>query len=271
MKSCELERSGFCFGDVFHKRFLPKAHAFKYKAMTPLLNLDDLSEIASLSPLLSRNRFNLYSFYDDDYLKSFRLDGEGLKARCLRVCLAHLAEPEPEDIEKLSSEHSSVEVLMLSQWRFMGVVFNPISVFYIMEQGQLRYLMAEVSNTPWNERHVYAYNIARIGANYWSDAKRFHVSPFNPLAQTYHWRNHIDEQHLRLNLAVSEDSNLRFTASFNYHREPMTRASFYQALKQQPLFSFKTVCGIYWQALKLFINRIPFYSHPNSSMEKSSD
>jgi DUF1365 family protein len=45
-------------------------------------------------------------------------------------------------------------------------------------------VLAEVRNTPWNERHYYAVD----GQQARPLEKAFHVSPFNPMDMVYHWR-----------------------------------------------------------------------------------
>jgi len=260
-----------CHGEVFHKRFSPKKHAFKYKMHMPMINLRHRSEIANLSPLVSYNGFNIYSFHDVDYLSQFQIDGEDLYSRALRVCLAHLKHPSDEDITCLSHKEPSVEVLMLSQWRFLNCVFNPISVYYFIRNNRLLYVMAEVSNTPWNERHIYSYAIPKDDNATWEDEKKFHVSPFNDLNMNYHWQCAFSDKRVSLNLALTRSAAVVFTANFHYQREPLNSDSFYRAIAKQPMLSLKTVVGIYWQALKLFIKRIPFYSHPKSKMEKTGE
>lgn len=238
----------------------------------PMVKLSQLDSIESLSRLVSRNKSNVYSFFDNDYLEDFIRDEESLESRARRVCLAKLANPTTFDIEQLTSNGSGDnQVLMLSQWRFFGRVFNPISVFYFFSDDQLTHVMAEVSNTPWNERHIYSYamdseRIEKQRSKFvWRDDKSFHVSPFNPMDMTYDWSCKIDQQELDLCLSLMQSDALIFQASFNYQREAFDSKSFKKGLLRQPLFSIRTVIGIYWQALKLALKRIPFYSHPKTS------
>lgn len=272
LKSSAINHASFCFGSVFHRRLKPRVHAFKYSMFMPLVDLSQLDAIDSLSRLVSRNKFNIYSFVDSDYLKPFLKDGESLEQRAKRVCLSHLQNPSAQDKDILDADSGVCnQVLMLSQWRFFGRVFNPISVFYFFHDGQLSHVMAEVSNTPWNERHVYSYamaseRVSQQSSRYqWRDDKSFHVSPFNPMDMMYDWDCTVNQTQLALCLSLKQGNELIFQASFNYERTPFDQRGFKKGMVKQPIFSFSTVFGIYWQALKLAIKRIPFYSHPKTS------
>lgn len=221
----------------------------------PLLDLDEIDSLSSLSPWLRVGRFGLYSFYPDDYLKNEVRRGESLKQRVLRTVERELS-------VKLNPE---TRVLMLSQWRFFGRVFNPITVFYIGNET-LDYLCTEVSNTPWKERHVYNYKLQQDGRREsWSDQKAFHVSPYNPMEMTYHWQSGFSSDAVSLTLNLKANDKLQFVASFDYQRQPFTHKNFLKGILCQPFFSLHTVLGIYWQALKLFVKRIPIYNHPKYS------
>ena len=75
-------------------------------------------------------------------------------------------------------------VLLLGNVRCMGFYFSPVNFYFCYRQGEARYLLAEVSNTPWNERHYYLLDLAALAPH----DKDFHVSPFMGLAMRYHWR-----------------------------------------------------------------------------------
>lgn len=258
----EASFSSFCFGRVFHKRMRPKVHAFEYKMFMPLLDVDDIKHMQVQYPWFLRfpyivniNRPALYAFYENDYLKNSLIESENLKSRALRV----LNEMLNIDL----SQHANIKILVLSQWRFLGRVFNPISIYYVLVDGEYRYILAEVSNTPWHERKVYAYPLVHNGEiETWKDDKSFHVSPFNPMDMTYHWRTAINDKTVALHLLLTQQTHSHFEASFYYQRVAFTFKNFMKGVMAKPFFSFHTVFGIYWQALKLFIKRIPIYDHP---------
>ena len=81
-------------------------------------------------------------------------------------------------------------VLVLTQPRVLGYVFNPVSFYYCHDvAGALHSIVAEITNTPWKERHSYVLPVAgadRHGAALrWDFRKAFHVSPFMDVSGTY--------------------------------------------------------------------------------------
>ena len=74
---------------------------------------------------------------------------------------------------------------MLAQARCFGLYFSPVNFYFCYddniknndaeenkETGQAAYMLAEVSNTPWNERHYYLVDLKAIK----DTQKAFHVS-----------------------------------------------------------------------------------------------
>ena len=125
--------------------------------------------------------------------------------------------------------------------------------------------MAEVNNTPWNERHSYV--LAGPESGRWLKTefdKQFHVSPFNPMDMCYHWRSSTPDHRLVLHLANSDAGRKVFDASLSLSARPMTTANLNRTLWRYPLMTARIALAIYWQALRLFIKRAPVYSHPSS-------
>ncbi len=256
--------SQICVGSVEHCRFSPRRHQFDYPLVMPLLNLDQIASLSQLHPKVAVNRRSLrYSFFESDYLRDHILDGENLKQRAWRCLKSNL------QLKSASLDYHG-SILMLAHWRFLNCVFNPITVFYFINTaGDFEYMMAEVSNTPWNQRTLYAHQIKADEQGQHiqrTTAKHFHVSPFNPMDMQYHWRFSFQPDAVRLNLNLTQAGENRFRASFALKSEALTSENFCQAIKKQPMMSWHAVLGIYWQALKLFAKRIPFYSHPEQTV-----
>ena len=95
-------------------------------------------------------------------------------------------------------------------------------------------------------------------------AKQFHVSPFNPMAMRYHWRSSTPDGRLILHMDTTTTEGKVFDASLSLSAEPMTRQALNRILLRYPLMTAKVALAIYWQALRLFIKRIPFYPHPGT-------
>ena len=116
---------------------------------------------------------------------------------------------------------------------------------------------------PWNERHYYLVDLSTQE----DTPKAFHVSPFNPMDMTYQWR--ITQPSDRLSLVmdcVREDKE--FCAGINLNKFTLDNANLTKVMRRIPSMTMKTVLGIYWQALMLFIKKTPLYTHPEKSQEK---
>jgi DUF1365 family protein len=158
-------------------------------------------------------------------------------------------------------------IYLLANMRYFGMTMNPIACYYCFNEDETRleFLVAEVTNTPWNERHSYV--LAGPEQGLWLQTefeKRLHVSPFNPMDMRYHWRSSTPDQRLTLHLANSEKGERVFDASLSLTARPMTAANLNRTLWRYPLMTARIGLAIYWQALRLFIKRVPLHSHPSS-------
>ncbi|MBJ2130041.1 DUF1365 domain-containing protein [Alteromonas sp. IB21] len=247
-----MTESAIYKGKVYHQRFKPTKHKFDYDIYLFWLKLDEY-ELATLS-----HELKYFSAEGKARVRFKREDYLGDPSLSLRQAVLNRM------IELNDGSPLSGDVFMLGQLRMWGWYFSPVNFYYLRNaDGKFTHMLAEVSNTPWNERHHYLVNLDTQD----DTPKAFHVSPFNPMDMTYKWS--ISQPSTRLSLAMDcVRSDKEFSAGINLTRFTLDNANLTQALKRIPSMTIKTVAGIYWHALKLLLKRTPLYTHPEKSQEQ---
>lgn len=249
MHSCLYE------GRVRHRRFAPRSHHFDYRLFFVYLDLDELDEVFAKRWFWSIRRPALAWFRRGDYL--------GDPAVPLKQAVA-------ERVEQLTGKRPTGPIRLLTHLRYFGFVFNPVSFYYCFDQHDTRVetIVAEITNTPWNERYAYVLpvNDAQQGRRHlkFSLCKDFHVSPFMPMDMEYQWYFSEPAGRLNVHMVNLQDENRLFDATLSLARQDMTAWHCARALMRYPVVTVKVISGIYWQALRLWLKRIPFYEHPQT-------
>lgn len=237
-------------GTVRHQRFAPKAHGFTYPVFMALLDLDRLRASMAVSRLLGFNRFAWAGYDDRDHLGDPALP---LKDR-FRA-----------DAEAQGFAFPAGRVLLLANLRFWGYCFNPVSYVYAFDaEDRLALLGAEVCNTPWKERIVYWMKPEDAGAKGWSFdiAKAMHVSPFMPMDLRYRWSFTPPGEGLRVHMALFQGAARVFDADLDLERRDWTASAIRRTLFAFPFHTLKVITAIHWEALKLWLKRVPIFTHP---------
>lgn len=249
MHSCVYE------GYVWHSRREPTRHRFRYALSMLYLDLDELSTAFSQGWLWSAKRSAVVWFRRADYLGDARVP--------LDVAVRHRLES--EGIERCGGP-----IRVLTQPRYFGFLMNPVSFYFCFDRGgtPLRAVIAEVTNTPWGERHSYVL----AGDALTSDgeqkslrlSKQLHVSPFMPMDMEYQWRLTAPGAGLQIDIRNYGQSRHVFSASLRLKRREWCAAELWRALWRYPFMTQRIAVGIYWQAFRLWWKGCPVYRHPAS-------
>ena len=226
-------RSAIYEGTLMHARRTPVRNVFRYPVAYFLLDLDELDCLP-----IAVNRAGLVSFRDADHF-----DGTPVKEAVLR----------------LAGDPSISRVLCLTQLRVLGYVFNPVSFYWCYrDDGTLVCLVAELNNT-FGERLP---EVLRGPELRYDQAKRLHVSPFNGLDQDYEWAFSQPGEEVWARVHVREGAAKPLTAVLHGRRRPLTRGAVARFLVRYPLLPLRIVALIHWQALRLWLKRVPFHHKP---------
>ena len=240
-------------GWITHSRFKPVEHKFRYHMQQVWVDIKQLSALDDASLWWSSRRFNLVQFKRKNYLP-------GRQSLYQEVCAR---------VKEHTGNSFDGEAYLLANMSYWGFCFNPV-VFVACYQGEkLRYLVAEVHNTPWNERFTYVHDIGSVdgglddqGFHVADFDKQFHVSPFMPMDLQYRWKYRISDSEFYIRMGLSKNDESIFYASMALSGKPLTRTQANLLPFRYPLTCIKTVSTIYYQALRLWLKRVPFFSHP---------
>lgn len=245
-------------GTVRHRRHFPGSHAFSYRMAQLYLDLDEVDSLFAAHWLWSSHGRNLAEFRRSDYLGPSD---------------APLAEAVRERIHAATGLRPPGPIRLLTHLRYGGFVFNPVSFYYCYAPDglQLEHVVAEITNTPWKQRHAYVLPIADAEAHgrawHWDFAKAFHVSPFIGMQRDYRWRFTAPGPDLLVHMDVLKDGKREFDATLSLQRSALNSASLAHVLWRYPLMTAQVVTAIHWQALRLWLKRTPVHDHPRHLRE----
>ncbi len=235
--------SGLFVGTLRHRRFTPVAHAFTYRLFMALLDIDRVSELMRVSALTSDKRWNWATFDDRDHL--------GGSARSLRERLTIDAARQEIDLP-------DGPVFLLTNLRYLGYCFNPVSFFYCFDRAErLQVVLAEVSNT-FGGAHNYWLRPVSPSPTFRATAKKsLYVSPFMPVDLEYVFSLTPPAARLAAHMKTIKAGSVCFDATLSLERRPWNAAEIRRVLVRHPAMTASVVAGIHWQALRLWWKGAP--------------
>jgi hypothetical protein len=221
-------------GVIRHRRFAVREHVLRHRIALAYVDVDELSEL----PL----RRGIAEFRRSDYL------------------------PGPGSVGDAARELAGTDgpVRLLTNLRTFGHCFNPVSFIYCHDgDDRLQAVIAEVTNTPWGERH--AYILRRSGDERVLDGdfeKLLHVSPFMGMDHSYVMRAAAPAKTLSVHVESRRSGELAFDATLGMRRREFSRRVLAEITARYPAATLRTLSLIYAHAVVLRIKGVPVHPHP---------
>ncbi|MBW9086631.1 DUF1365 domain-containing protein [Rhizobium wenxiniae] len=244
-------------GTVVHTRLRPKRHNLRYSVFSLLLDLDELPVLDRSLGLFSVNRRGLFSFWQKDH-------GDGTPNGLKQWVAGQLSNA------GITTDGLNVRVLCYP--RIFGYVFNPLTVYFCYgPENDLRAVIYEVCNT-FHERHAYIIPADGEDGGQISHScnKDLYVSPFVPMNCRYDFSVRTPAEQVRIAIKESDADGMFLYAMFQGRHSPLTDRGLAKAFLRYPLMTLKVTAAIHWEALRLWLKRVPVHRHARAASPRAS-
>ncbi len=230
-------RSALYVGSVSHRRKAPFQHKLRYRTYSILLDLDEVEAVTARIPIMSHNRWNLFSIHDRDHGAR---DGTPMRS---------WADQQLADAG-IDLAGGRIEVLLFP--RLLGYTFNPLTIWLCYHaDGSLVAVIYEIHNT-FGHSHSHLVPITDSAPHRHSFAKELHVSPFFDRDGMYTFTLRPATDRFSVSIDYSSEDGGLLTATMVGDRQDLTTTSLARAFFTHPLLTVKVMAGIHWQALRLW-------------------
>jgi len=253
VRSCLYE------GSVRHRRMGVVKNEFRYPLFMAYLDLDELPGCFDGRWLWSARRPALAWFRRCDYLGDPHVP---------------LSDAVRELVAERTGTRPSGPIRLLTHLRYFGKCFNPVSFYYCFADNseQVVAVVADVTNTPWGERHAYVMAVQE-SADHGSVTvmrarleKQLHVSPLMGMDHVYDWRLTEPSEHLLVHIeshrAGGQNTDSVFDATLSLRRRDFTPSALRRALLRYPFLTARILTRIYTHALRLRLRGARYFPHP---------
>lgn len=223
----------FFEGIIYHKRYAPKQHKFKYKFF--MLDIDISSLDTLNNKYFSQNRFNLFSFHTKNHFgvtNNFILNIQEL---LLKYSI------KPTDKMRFVTLPS-----------ILGYVFNPISVLILFQNNKPSHMIAEVHNYNGG-RVIYPVEVESNDGIHFKGitAKDMYVSPFFKREGRYEFDLTYTKEQFSIGINLFEEDEKMLSSTFVGKSLAFSETSIRSLFFKHTLLTLWVVTRTLWQSIKL--------------------
>ena len=231
---------------VMHHRLEPKQHRFAYRVFMFYIDLDEIDGLCRQFRLLSRNRFNMFSFRDRDHLQ---LSGVTVKDNILAY------------LSSKGVDGSELRISLLTNLAAFGYTFNPVSFYFCFDKNNRPvYAIAEVGNT-FGELKPYFFSGEQLENDTFvkRTTKYFYVSPFIDMDTEFDFQLGVPSETLNIKINDFQDGKKFFISTLTGKRQALSDAALVRYFLRFPFITLQIITLIHWQALKLFLKKLNYH------------
>lgn len=240
-------KSSLYLSKIFHERKKPKKNSFWYTIFMFSIDLDELDLLHKKFRLFGYNKFNIFSFYDEDHFKKPQSSAKATTRQKLNDYLS------VQGLEVLPEK-----VMLVTNLRIFGYVFNPVSFYYCYDKNnQVFCVIAEVGNT-YGEMKMYLLQNFENG--YFKEVKHklFYISPFTQLDDHLSLKVGLPDEKLKIFIDDFKDKEIKVKTTLNAKKRKITDWQLIKYLLRFPLLTIQIISLIHWQALKLWLKGVKY-------------
>jgi uncharacterized protein len=237
---------------VMHNRLSPKQHRFHYNIFMFYLDLDELDSISEKFLLLSRNKFNFFSFRDKEHLQlPVEKPNTNLSTKQHLVNYLH----------QNGFHYKDEKIMLLTNLNILGYNFNPVSFYFVLNKNnEAQCAIAEVGNT-FKEMKPYflGKDCFKEGVFHLNTSKYFYVSPFIEHDTNFDFNLHIPNEKLNIRIDDYKNNERFFISTLTGTKEKLSTANLIWYSLRFPFLTIRIIALIHWNALLLWLKKIPFH------------
>ena len=237
-------------GTIKHRRFTPFKRSFTYNIFMTYFDISKIDSLFKKSFLWNVNKYALVSFFRKDYHGNPNISLDTAVRNTIK------------DKTKITIDGP---IRILTHLRYFGYCFNPVSFYYCFDKTDthVKLIMAEVTNTPWNERYSYFITNKKNKSFKQDLKKKFHVSPFWGMDHDYEWMFTEPKKKLNVSMINFKEAEKIFHVTLDMKtKKNMTFRNLVLYTLKYPFLTLMVFLRIHFQALILLVRGAKFYNHP---------